>query len=141
MLTVDEDPLTDEKVAFTGGEADGIAFGVKCWDSSPPAAIAFILTGEQYDQSADYADVVPVQFRVDKQPIQNLSLNIAELDGKLVLRGSIETESGLLAFIRSLATASSRVAIGIGGNAYVVRASGAAAAVTKLIATCHLGTN
>ncbi|WP_143061940.1 hypothetical protein [Faunimonas pinastri] len=134
------DPLTDTEIATAlqlEPEAD-FAIATKCWKGQPERTLLFLITGQNYDESASYRNSLDGQFRVDKEPVQEVSFSPEDRGGMLVLRLSDEG-SAVSKTLSDMERARTRIIFAVGGTIHVFPAGDSRKALGKFNSVCNSG--
>jgi hypothetical protein len=138
---IDEDPMTDEKIAYmeAGEDDDGdVALALKCWDDKDKSISLYIFTDVKYDKAAKYPDHEVFSFRIDKGEIFTLPLQPVDLDGILTYELAVSAQPRVAARIKAVGAAKERVAVESSSRQMVFEAKGSGDAFDIFTKTCKL---
>jgi hypothetical protein len=133
-----EDPMTDKKwvAASSGFSPSGLPQVIfKCWEGGQLQV--GIVVG-QYDDSASYASISSVKFRVDKNEPVDLIAVPANLNGLLSLTATSEVNAELVPFLKQILDSRQRVALSVGDAVYEADVRGTSNAIGAMFKTCGL---
>ena len=133
-----EDPMTDQKWVATSAPFGSIGIPqvlFKCWAGG--SLQVGIVVGS-YDDSASYAAIVPIKFRVDKEEFVDLLTTPTNLGGMLTLAASSETSDDLVPLLKRIGESKQRVVLSINEGVFQTNSRGSAKAVTAMWTTCGL---
>ncbi|WP_150117511.1 hypothetical protein [Microvirga vignae] len=142
---VDEDPMTDDKVAYMETTLDGdddVALAMKCWDDKDKSISLYVYTGTRYDKAAKYEEFEVFSLRVDKGEVFKLPFAPVEDEGYLMyelpISGYGRTEEAFRAAIKMIGAAKGKVAVEMSNNQYVFDVGGSDDAFDTFRKTCKL---
>ena len=131
-----EDPMTDKKFAVISDGDYDVGIGFKCWEGAYDSTKIIIMTSLPFDASANYANSIDVQVRVDKGPISNFEMYFEEIGGKVGFSTNHDNDRQIVPLIKSIGASQSRLALSFGGKVMSFPAKGARKAVDRFLATC-----
>lgn len=135
---IDEDPMTDEKVAIVATTEDGFSIGLKCWEGKPDSTMLMFMTPLPWDATADYKPVQELTVRVDKGERREMFAKPSETGGQFSLVTAEGAQPGVLEFAGEIGAAKQRIAVSLGDKVMTFPAKGSSAAIKKFAAACKL---
>lgn len=143
-VKVDEDPMSDKKVAFINSPSSGSSafnyqvLAFKCWEGDPQETLVIFTTSETWDNSAEYATVIPVKIRVDKNEPLSVLMVPSNLGGNFSATIPAGLDPQVFDIIRQIRTAKKHVAMEIGTVVLKFPATRSQKSVDTFTATCRI---
>jgi hypothetical protein len=134
----DEDPMSDNKIAYIAQISSGFVLFAKCWENDPDETLFGINTLQPYDQSASYKDEIDVLVRIDKGEKYSLKMRPQETSGRLVFLTTQAEDEQVIPILAEVSRAKKHVAVSMETIVLTFPARGSTKAVDKLFKTCGI---